>query len=48
MTNPSLQPEVTDVEGVDQAAAGDDLARTPEEKLNHEQSAAPTKDEDGQ
>jgi hypothetical protein len=47
MTNPSLQPEVTDIEGVDAAAAGDDLARSPEEKLNREQSAAPTKDEDG-
>jgi len=47
MTNPSLQPEVTDIEGVDPAAASDDLARTPEEKLNREESAAPTRNEDG-
>jgi hypothetical protein len=46
MTKPSLEPEFA-VEGVEAASVRDDLDRSPEEKLNREQSPAPTKDEDG-
>ena len=47
MTNSPLESDVTGLEDIDAASIRDDLEQEPEEKLNREQSAAPTQDQDG-
>lgn len=48
MTNSPLNPpDIPGADDIDSASASAELERSPEEKLNREQSLAPTKDEDG-
>lgn len=48
MTNsPMDPPNIPGADDLDSASVSEELERSPEEKLNREQSLAPTKDEDG-